>query len=134
MKTIRLDKSNVNIAEAKIVEDEADYMKIKTFDDANKNDLLFVGTQSHDEIAYCELKIIIKAINNNKDFPDWDDTFQQKWHPVFTTFPEFSLVDSVKHDAQYVTTVGSHLVYESKEKSDYGAKQFIERYKTLMTL
>jgi hypothetical protein len=133
MKTIPLNKSDVNIVDAKIIEDEADYMKIKTFSDAN-NGYESSNVESPNEKAYRELKIIIKAINNNDNFPDWDDTFQQKWHPVFITFPTFKLVDSVKHDAPYVTTVGNFFIFESKEKSDYVATQFIEHYKSLMTI
>ena len=130
MKTISLNTKE-NIVDANIVEDVADYKKIKTFDDANDNSN---DVQSPDEIAYHELKIIVKTVNNNANFPDWDDVFQQKWHPVFTTFPEFKLIDSVKHDAPYVTTVGSYFSFESKEKSDYVATQFIGHYKSLMTI
>jgi hypothetical protein len=132
MKKIPLNKAVANIVDATIVE-EADYMKIKTFSDANNGELLPVDL-SPDENAYRELRIIVKAINNNKNFPDWTDTFQEKWHPVFTTFPKFRLVDSVKHDAPFVSTVGSFFVFESKEKSDYAAKQFVDYYETLMMI
>lgn len=136
MKTIQLNPADViteKVTTGQAEESTFGYLDITSLTDATKylGDLEIL--RSHDDVAYSELKIIVKAINNVDNFPDWGNIWQAKWHPVFKAHPVFEFIDSVKHDSPNVTTVGSYLVYESKEKSDYAAKQFIEHYKSLLT-
>lgn len=137
MKTIQLNPADVTTE--KVTTGETNevstftYLDITCFNDASKYLDVEIVQSSDDIVAYQELKIIVKAINNVDNFPDWGNIWQAKWHPVFKAHPVFEFIDSVKHDSPNVTTVGSHLVYESKEKSDYAAKQFIEHYKSLLT-
>jgi len=86
-----------------------------------------------DEIAYKILKVVVKAVNG-KWTPDWDNTSQQKWFPVFNLSSGFGFSYSYYFGASTDTGVGSRLCFESEEKSDYVAQQFINLYKDLLTI
>lgn len=115
-----------------------DYMDIKTFEDACEAldidpDAVCCDADTLDEIAYKRLKIIIKAINGGWE-PDWDNTSQRKWHPWFKLSSGFGFDDSAFVYGLSNSFVGSRLCFESEEKSDYAAKQFLSLYKELLTI
>ncbi|RPJ66846.1 MAG: hypothetical protein EHM20_17495 [Alphaproteobacteria bacterium] len=115
-----------------------EYESIKTFEDACKKfkvhpDYVFTDRDSTDEIAYKKLKVIIAAINNGWK-PDWSNSNQKKWWPWFNLSSGFGFSFSAYYGGYSSTTVGSRLCFESQEKSDYCATQFIDLYKDLLTL
>ena len=117
---------------------QKEYESIKTFEDACKKfnvhpDDVFTDSDTPDEIAYKKLKLIIKAINNGWT-PVWNDSNQEKWWPWFNLSSGFGFSHSHYFYVNACTTVGSRLCFESKEKSDYTANQFINLYKDLLTI
>ena len=114
---------------------------IKTFEDACEelgitNDScrpIFDDEEDPDEIAYKKLKVIIKAINQGWT-PDWENTDQRKWWPYFNLSSGFGFSHSTCYYDFTVTHVGSRLCFESEEKSNYTAKQFIELYEQFLIL
>jgi len=110
------------------------YEKIKTFEDALKGSDVIVefNNDSDDEIAYKKLKVIVSAINNGWK-PDWNNSDERKWFPVFILSSGFGFDDSSYGYALAGTGVGSRLCFQSEEQSDYAANQFIEIYKDLLT-
>ena len=119
------------------------FEKIKTFEDAckcveisdNVKNLLEYNGIDRDMIssqAHAKLIIIAKAINNGWK-PDWNNTDERKWFPVFNLSSGFGFDDSYYYYTNTYTYVGSHLCFQSEEQSDYAATQFIEIYKDLLT-
>jgi len=116
------------------------YTDIKTFEDVCEelgitNDSckpIFDVEEDPDEIAYKKLKVIVKAINQGWA-PDWSNTNQRKWWPWFNLSSGFGFSSSLYYYGHTLTSVGSRLCFESEEKSDYAAKQFIELYKQFLT-
>ena len=116
--------------------------EIKTFDDAcrecSMTELDFnenFGNKglSIDTIAYEKLKIIIRAINQNWQ-PNWNDENQKKWWPYFNLSSGFGFSGSV-YDYDFTgASVGSRLCFESKEKADYAANQFLKIYEDFLTI
>jgi len=111
---------------------------IKTFEDACQAldidpDAVWGDIDTPDEIAYKKLKVIIQAINQGW-IPDWNNTNQRKWYPWFNLSSGFGFGVS---DCDYGNTsacAGSRLCFETEEKSDYAAKQFLEIYKEFVTI
>jgi hypothetical protein len=115
------------------------FNEIKTFEDAcselgiTQEDLLHIGNNDlPDEKAYKKLKIVIMAINQGW-IPDWNDTDQRKWYPWFNLSSGFGFSLSAYCYDDAHTAVGSRLCFESEEKSDYAAKQFLDLYKQFLT-
>ena len=119
------------------------FEKIKTFEDARKcveisdnvKNLLEYNGIDRDMIssqAHAKLIIIAKAINNGWK-PDWNNTDQRKWFPVFILSSGFGFVGSDYNYAYANSYVGSRLCFQSEEQSDYAGTQFIEIYKDLLT-
>jgi len=116
---------------------EKGFEDIKTFEDACTElrinpVLVFNELDSPDEIAYKKLKVIAKAINQGWT-PDWSDSDQYKYYPWFRVLSSgfgfsFSDYDYTGTDAG----VGSRLCFESREKSDYAAAQFVDLYKEFL--
>ena len=110
---------------------------IKTFDDACteleiNSGLVFNDLDSPDEIAYKKLKVIAKAINNGW-VPDWSNGSQYKYYPWFEVLSSgFGFSYSGYICTFTFTGVGSRLCFESREKSDYAAAQFIDLYKQFL--
>lgn len=113
------------------------FTEIKTFSDACEA----IGTTEeefnkrwenlglpNDTISYEKVKIVVKAINQGWT-PDWDNSNQQKWFPIFNLSSGFGFSYSHYYYGITFTHVGSRLCFESEEKSDYAAKQFIDLYK-----
>jgi len=111
--------------------------RIKTFKDVceelNKDpESFFSNGDTPDLVAYKKLKAIILCINEGW-YPDWDDVNQKKWYPWFKLSSGFGFDDSDYGYTDAYTAVGSRLCFETKEKSDYVAQQFIDLYKDLLT-
>jgi len=108
---------------------------IKTLEDAcvfkgiKPEDIVFNSSDTPDEIAYKKLKVVISAVNGNF-VPDFNNPNQPKWFPVFTKSSGSGFVlSSSDSDCTYAFTyVGSRLCFESEEKSNYVAQQFIDLY------
>lgn len=118
------------------------YTDIKTFDDACRTQ----GTTEQkfnerfknlgldpDTIYYEMLKIVVAAINQEWT-ADWNNSNQYKWWPYFKMSSGFGFSGS-GYDCTYSrSSVGSRLCFESEEKSNYAAKQFIDIYKGFLTI
>lgn len=116
---------------------QKDFEMIRSFEDACKllkikPESVFCSADTSDEIAYKKLKVIISAINNNW-IPDWNDGDQEKWWPWFNLSSGFGFSNSYCNCDPANAGVGSRLCFESKEKSDYAAQQFIDLYKDFLT-
>ena len=119
-----------------------DFDEIKTFADACEecgtteekfNERFYNLELDADTINYEKLKIVIGAINQGW-VPDWDNTSQYKWCPYFKLSSGFGFSGSDYDYASANTTVGSRLCFESEEKSNYAAKQFIDIYEQFLTI
>lgn len=114
------------------------FNEIKTFEDACEElqidpaNVFFVG-DTDDERAYKKLKIVVRAINQGW-VPNWNNTNERKWWPYFNLSSGFGFSDSDCDYGHTFTAVGSRLCFESEEKSNYCATQFIELYKQFLTL
>ena len=87
---------------------------------------------SSDTIAYEKLKLINKAINGNWT-ADWNNSSQRKYYPYFNLSSGFGFSTTDYFYAGTYSLVGSRLCYESTEKCEYAAKQFISIYKDFFT-
>jgi hypothetical protein len=110
---------------------------IKTFEDACAEldinpQAVYFKDRTPDEIAYIKLKVVAQAINQGW-VPDWNNTNQNKWWPWFNLSSGFGFSYSGYGYGRASTSVGSRLCFESKEKSDYAAKQFLGLYKEFLT-
>ena len=115
-----------------------DYKSIKTYEDAcnakvvDKDNVIF-ETDSFDIICYKKLKHIISVINEGW-VPDWNNFNQRKWWPWFRLSSGFGFGSSYYNFSGTITYVGSHLCFQSEEKSDYTATQFLDLYKGFLTI
>lgn len=81
-----------------------------------------------DEIGYREVKLICKVLNEGWH-PSWDDG-NYKYCPYFNMSGfGFSITTYAYWIAS--TTVGSRLVFKSRELAEYAGKNFIESYKKM---
>lgn len=117
---------------------KTDFRDIKTFEDACEvleldPTELFSEIDTLDEIAYKKLKVIVKAINQGWS-PEWNNSNQRKWHPWFNLSSGFGFSFSGYHYGRTSTYFGSRLCFESEEKSNYAANQFIQLYEDLLTI
>jgi hypothetical protein len=116
---------------------EFDFRTIKTFNDACKafgtsekefNKKFDALGLDPDTINYEKLKLVIKAVNNGWK-PNWQDCNQPKFYPWFEVLSSGFGFDSSSYNCTFAFTgCGSRLCFQSREKSDYTAKQFIELY------
>lgn len=114
-----------------------DWRSIKTFEEACEFLEIevpqFDASLTGDEIAYKKLKIIVRAVNE-RWVPDWNDKSEQKWWPWFVLSSGFGFVASYYNYAITFASSGSRLCFQSKEKSDYTATQFLQLYKQFLTI
>ena len=116
-----------------------EYTDIKTLVDAAEatgtplQDLEERSDETKDEWAYRMMKIIVKAINQ-KWTPNWDNSNQQKWWPYFKLSSGFGFSDSYYDYVNTGTNVGSRLCFESEEKCNYAATQFLSIYEEFLTV
>lgn len=118
-----------------------EFTDIKTFDDACK----YFGTTEEefnlklgdllpsDTFAYEQLKLIVKAINQGWT-PDWGNTNQRKWWPYFNLSSGFGFSSSSYFYGGTLTDTGSRLCFETEEKSNYAATQFLSIYEEFITV
>jgi hypothetical protein len=117
--------------------EKKDWRDIKTYGDACEaigvnTDPILVG-ELPDEKAYKQLKVIVRAVNQGW-IPDWNNTNQKKWWPWFNLSSGFGFSYSGYYYDDASTHVGSRLCFETEEKSDYVANQFLHLYKEFLTL
>ena len=86
-----------------------------------------------DTINYEKVKIVVKAINQGWT-PDWSNSDQYKYWPYFNLSSGFGFSDSTYLCAYSTTNVGSRLCFETREKSNYAAQQFIDIYEQFLTI
>jgi len=115
-----------------------DFENIKTFDDAcNKFNVhpgdVFHDKDTPDEIAYKKLKLIARAINNGW-VPNWKNENEKKWWPWFNLSSGSGFSNSDYGYSGTTSGVGSRLCFESEEKSEYTANQFLDLYRDLLTI
>ncbi len=113
--------------------------KLKTFedfyekaDDATRQEYDNSPGRTPDEVAYKKLKLIIR-VTAGKYRADYSDNTQKKWFPVFILSSGFGFAGSACGCDRTDATVGSRLCFETKEKSDYIATQFLPLYEDLIT-
>ena len=113
--------------------------RIKTFDDAyneaDRNTRDEYDCQIHPKlskhiVARLKLILIAKVLRGDWE-PDFSNTNQQKWFPVFKFSSGSGFDFSYSHYFYVltVTSVGSRLCFPSEELSDYFGKQFIELHR-----
>ena len=89
---------------------------------------IFNSNDTTDEIAYKKMKLMVKAINPEGWFADWDNSNQRKWWPWFKLSSGFGFVVSTYYYGHTNATVGSRLCTDSREKVLYIAEQFKDLY------
>lgn len=105
---------------------------IKTVEDAyraNGETPKFNSDDTPDEVNYKKVKAIIKALNNDPSFPDFNNHSQRKYYPWLKK--ENSGFGLSYDDFVYtysMTDVGSRLVLKSPELCEYLVKQFPKEY------
>jgi hypothetical protein len=110
--------------------------RVKTYEDACEvlavdPNAGYFGTP--DEIAYFQMKRIVRALNEGWT-PDWNNDNERKWSPWFyLNSPRFRFSASYYGVARAYTAGGSRLCFKTEELSTYAAKQFLEIYKTLFS-
>jgi hypothetical protein len=111
--------------------------QVKTFADACEvldidPDDAWHESDEKDEVAYKQLKIVARALNEGWE-PNYNDTNQRKWYPWFyLNEPGFRL--HVCYCGFSVTFVGARLVFKSEELARYAATQFQGLYSNYMEL
>ncbi len=85
-----------------------------------------------DENAYRRLKLAAKVLNEGWE-PNWKDTNERKWFPIFSLSSGFGFSYSGYGYTDAYTYVGSRLCFKSEELSDFAAKTFLEDYKAYLT-
>jgi hypothetical protein len=117
--------------------------RVKSFEDACEilgidSDEVYDSYDSPDEVAYKQLKVIIKALNESWT-PDWNNDNQPKYWPWFlmgktkSNPSGFRLDDGVDCSCAG-SAVGSRLCFKSRELAEYAAKQFEDLYKQYLTI
>lgn len=110
--------------------------RIKTYEDACRElDIpLTPGRCEHmteDELAYCSLKAIAKALNEGWE-PDWTDEEQEKWYPWFevtgTNSAPLACWSAYKPGSNTYASFGSRLCFKSEALAEYAGTQFIKLY------
>lgn len=121
-----------------IIEDEVeqyDWRSIKSIEDAY-NVLHEVRNipenATKDEIAYIDLKVVNRAINQRWT-PNWEDTDQRKWFPWFKGLSSgFDFSGTVYRYDYTFTYVSSRLCFETEAKAKFAGKTFINLYEDFL--
>jgi hypothetical protein len=124
----------------------SDYFKKKNFDEiktledaaeATNHTVAYLkireSSETQDEWAYRMLKMVVKAINGDWT-PDWSNSDQYKYWPYFILSSGFGFSYSDFVCDLTNANVGSRLCFETREKSNYAAQQFIDIYEQFMTI
>ena len=96
------------------------------------SDIIFHSDDTKDEIAYKEIKIITKALNEGWK-PNWNDTNEPKYYPWFDLRGSTFVFGNVDYGSYGTITAGaSRLCFKSKELAEYAGRTFINKYKNLI--
>lgn len=115
-------------------------LKIKTVEDAfkltgrPKIDFSMIPNEPNDDgislrdkvSAEYEMYVVSEAINEGWS-PDWDNSDQTKWRPWFIMSPSGFSFSHSNYDRS-IAGSGSRLCFETEEKSNYVAKQFLDNW------
>lgn len=105
--------------------------RVKTFDDACG--LLGISSsvsETRDEIAYKQLKVIAEALNEGWT-PNWDDEDEYKYFPWFRCGSGFSFSHVLSRCT--FSGLGSRLCFRSRELAEYAGNQFLSIYKDFLS-
>lgn len=110
--------------------------RIKTYDDAceaigKRPGFDLLDDDTPDEIAYKQLKTIIKALNEGW-IPDWNNGNETKYYPWFEFKKDRGFVFSGFGYDCTCSVVGSRLCFKSRELAEYAAKQFQPIYNNFL--
>lgn len=111
--------------------------RVKTFADACEilgidPDDAWHESDEQDEVAYKQLKIIARALNEGWE-PNYNDSNQRKWYPWFyLNKPGFRL--GACYYGNSAAAVGARLVFKSEELARYAATQFQGLYSDYLQL
>jgi len=113
-----------------------DYREITTYEAALKVELplkddIIYPTDAPWVVATKKLRHIIRIINH-KWFPDFNND-HQKWYAWFNLSSGSGFSDYAYFCAYSDSFVGSFLLYENREKCEFGVTTFIELYKIMLT-
>jgi len=111
--------------------------RIKTFADACEilgidSDDAWHESDEQDEVAYKQLKIIARALNEGWE-PNYNDGNQRKWYPWFYLNDPGVRLHGVRCDLTR-TDVGARLVFKTEELARYAATQFQGLYSDYLQL
>jgi len=117
--------------------------RVKTFEDAceivgvgdnlkilldyNGTDKILISAQAHAKIA-----IIVQALNE-KWVPDWNNSNELKYEPIFDMRSGSGLAGTDVGGWGAGASVGSRLCFKSRQLAEYAATQFVSIYKYLLT-
>lgn len=112
--------------------------RIKTFEDVlEDNDISELDFKksckglSEDEIAYKQIKLIVKSLNENWT-PNWDDSNEYKYYPYFDMKSGGGFSFSYCDGWYTHTAVGSRLCFSKSYLAEYSGKQFTSIYEKFM--
>jgi len=96
---------------------------------------VYCAADSKDEKAYKKLKLIATLLREEW-VPDWNDSGQRKWFPVFkySSGSGFDFSYSYYYYGYTYSGVSSRLCFPTEELTDYFGKQFIDIHRELLTL
>lgn len=110
--------------------------RIKTYEDACRElDIPLIPERcehmTEDEMAYCSLKAIAKALNEGWE-PDWSNRNQEKWYPWFevtgTNPAALAYLFTYNPVSFTAANIGSHLCFKTEALAQYAGTQFIKLY------
>jgi hypothetical protein len=88
------------------------------------------NTPAEDEKNYRRIKKIVRALNRPNFVPNFDDSTQKKWAPIFSGGESgFGFSGSLCACTYANASLGSLLCFETEELSDYAGKTFTQIYK-----
>lgn len=89
-------------------------------------------TDNHNWLNACHQIYVITRAYNGKKLPDWDNTNEKKWWPVFDMrISGFVFLGSYYDWTITVTDGGSRFAFITKDRCDKAAKQFLPIFEVL---
>lgn len=113
--------------------------RIKTYEDACRElDIPLIPERcehmTEDELAYYQLKVIAKALNEGWE-PDWtkDDRKYSPWFYIEGTNPAGLSCSRTTYAVSLASAnLGSRLCFKTKELAEYAGQQFIQLYEKFL--